>query len=68
MTHQQHPGYDAYNCPARLTINAAAYAPTSNGYSCKVTGGHCLPGSNCPKLLVTFLQQKIKELPIHLGY
>ena len=60
MSHADHPGFDAPNCPARMTIYRSAYSPTSDGYSCKVTGGHCLPGSNCPKLL-EILKAKDKE-------
>jgi hypothetical protein len=52
MSHKDHPGFCAFGCKARITVNPAAYSMSSEGYSCKVTGGHCLPNDEkCPKLL-----------------
>lgn len=44
--HEDHPGHDAADCPLRITINAVQ-TTTSNGYACRWTGGHCLPGADC---------------------
>jgi hypothetical protein len=48
MTYQNHPGFDARDCPARVTVNAHPMGLSSNGYACGVTGGHCLPCDKCP--------------------
>ena len=60
MTHEYHPGHDAV-CRARLTINAAPHSTASNGYACKVSGGHCLPGTRCAEMLKIFDAHKARE-------
>ena len=53
MSHADHPGHGS-TCRARLTINAAPHGMSSDGYSCKVSGMHCLPGDRCTELLKIF--------------
>jgi len=50
-----HPGFIASACPARITVTPASYSTASHSYSCKVTGGHCLPdASRCSGLIDIF--------------
>jgi len=62
MSHADHPGHGA-TCRARLTINAAPNGTSYSGYSCKVTGGHCIPCDRCTEWLKVFdthLAQNVK--------
>ncbi|QIG71234.1 hypothetical protein EVB32_127 [Rhizobium phage RHph_TM39] len=46
-THKNHPGVTASECPARITVNAQPSSNHGSGYACSVTGGHCIPSSDC---------------------
>lgn len=53
MSHDTHPGADARDCPARVTVNARPMGMSTNGYACGVTGGHCLPcEKKCPERVI----------------
>lgn len=47
--HADHPGYDARECPLSLKVTQRSpWGPiTRAGFSCLMTGGHCLPGEHC---------------------
>lgn len=47
--HANHPGWEANNCDARITVTPVWGACHSGGFACGVTGGHCLPDKDkCP--------------------
>lgn len=43
-----HPGHEA-TCPLKTVVTQRSPygVPTSCGYGCAVTGGHCVPDSHC---------------------
>lgn len=47
--HADHPGYDSRNCP--LSLQVTGRGPWGQiaraGFSCLMTGGHCLPDEHC---------------------
>lgn len=53
-----HPGFDAPDCYLRYTVVAAAYGTSHDGYGCRYTGGHCLPGENCARLGKLFAEEQ----------
>lgn len=63
MSHECHPGHGT-TCCAQLVIDAAPHGTSSNGYACKVTGGHCLPGKQCVKLLEIFDAPRAEAMKI----
>ena len=60
---ENHPGFTASSCPARITVTPASNIMASCGYSCKITGGHCLPDVvKCSNLLEVFKLHRKKDL------
>jgi hypothetical protein len=47
--HSEHPGWDAEDCPLRITVTASRYGTSSDGFACSMSGGHCLPSEVCAK-------------------
>ena len=45
--YENHPGFVADACPIRMTITRRNGSFIQGGFSCEVTGGHCLPGEFC---------------------
>ena len=58
--HHEHPGWDAEDCPLRITVTADRYGTSSDGFACSWSGGHCLPGDHC-KWWVSDWAQQMKE-------
>lgn len=43
-----HPGFVAGNCELRITVTrSGAWGGVVGGFSCSMTGGHCLPCDKC---------------------
>lgn len=45
--HADHPGHENKLCELRITVNAARYGTSHNGYACSHTGGHCRASEHC---------------------
>lgn len=47
--HADHPGYEARECPLSLKVTQRSpWGPvTRAGFSCLMTGGHCVPDEHC---------------------
>ena len=56
-----HPGLNATDCPARITVTPHNGAAHSGGYACSVTGGHCLPSTKCDELRDEFIEDKMLD-------
>lgn len=54
---EDHPGFDAPDCPLRRTVVAHRYGTSRNGYGCDWTGGHCLPGRRCDAIRLRARQE-----------
>ena len=43
-----HPGFDAQGCALQITVTrAGVWGGVQGGFSCSLTGGHCLPCDHC---------------------
>ena len=49
MGNETHPGFVASECPHRISVTRCEQTGFG-GYSCGITGGHCLPGARCDGL------------------
>lgn len=45
--YENHPGFEAGDCPLRLTIKPHAFGMSSRGFACSSSGGHCIPNKHC---------------------
>lgn len=51
---EDHPGFSQSSCPLRITIRAAPYGTSHNGYACSDTGGHCMKSEYCKERVAAF--------------
>lgn len=54
-----HLGFKETGCHLRITVTPSLMGSTScHGFSCDVTGGHCLPSKDCDTLRTQYPETK----------
>jgi hypothetical protein len=57
-----HPGSLAAPCELQVVVRAHPTGSSMNGYGCKFTGGHCLPGPECGRKQEIHEEQEKQQL------
>ena len=50
-SYQNHPGFEAGDCPLRITVRPHYTGMSSRGFACSASGGHRRPRKECAEVI-----------------